>query len=267
MNDPSFSNKVAIVTGASSGVGREIALALAGKGAKLVLAARSAPALEDLAKAIHSGGASALVVPTDVTHKEQVNHLIEETMRCFGRVDLLISNAGQYIRSPIAQITPGLIEQSMSVNFYGALYAILAVLPVMQKQRAGHIVLVLTMDVKTPIVQDAPYVAAKSALSGFGEVLRQELYGSGIHVTEVYPGRIDTPMISDLRFSSVSPKMDPGSVARTIISGIEKRKQRIILPFQANLLILINSLSPSLADKLARDFHLQGWTIEEPKKQ
>lgn len=267
MNDPSLSNKVAIVTGASSGVGREVALALARKGVKLVLASRSAAALEELAMEIHSDGGNALVVPTDVTHQEQVNHLIEETVRCFGRVDLLISNAGQYIRSPIARITPGLIDQSMSVNFYSAVYAILAVLPVMQKQRAGHIVLVLTMDVKTPMVLDAPYAAAKSALSGFGEVLRQELYGSGIHVTEVYPGRIDTPMISDLRFSSVSPKMAPAFVARAILSAIEKRKKRVILPFQANLLILINLLSPSLADKLARDFHLQGWTIEEPNKQ
>jgi NADP-dependent 3-hydroxy acid dehydrogenase YdfG len=104
MNDLSFSNMVAIVTGASSGIGREIALALAEKGARLVLAARSVGALEELAEKVRDGGGEVLVVPTDVTLQAQVNHLVEETVRCFGRVDLLISNAGQYIRSPVSQI-------------------------------------------------------------------------------------------------------------------------------------------------------------------
>ena len=267
MNDPSFSNKVVIVTGASSGLGCELALALAQKGARLALAARSTTALEGLAQKIRSTGAQALAVPTDMTNREQVDHMVSETVQHYVRVDVLISNAGQYIRSPIAQVTPDLLARSMAVNFYGAVYAVLGVMPVMQKQASGHIALVLTMDVKTPMVQDAPYVAAKSALSGFGEVLRQELKGSGIHVTEIYPGRIDTPMISHLRFSWVSPKMDPSYVAGAILSGIARRKQRIILPSQANLLNLINFLSPSLADRLAREFHLQGWSMEEPDRQ
>src|SRR5512133_3480601 len=108
MNDSSFSNKVVIVTGASRGIGCEIALALAKKGARLVLAARSVGALEELAQKTQSNGAETLVVPTDMTDQEQVSHLVNETVRRFGRVDVLISNAGQYIRSPISQLTPGL---------------------------------------------------------------------------------------------------------------------------------------------------------------
>jgi NADP-dependent 3-hydroxy acid dehydrogenase YdfG len=251
--------KVAIVTGASSGVGWETARLLAERGARVVLAARSVQPLERLEKLIRDLGGEALAVTTDVTQPDQVSHLVQAALSQWGQIDILVANAGQYVRSPIASLSPGVMEGSLAVNFYGGLYPILDVLPSMLARKSGHIVLNLTMDVKTPLPGDAPYVAAKSALSGLGDVLRQELHGSGIQVTEVYAGRIDTPMVAHMRFPSISAKMPPQQVARAILKSIERRPAEIILPAQANLLNIIHFISPSLAGWAARVFNLQGW--------
>jgi short-subunit dehydrogenase len=257
-----FKGKVVIITGASSGIGWETARLLASRGARIVLAARTAQALEKLAQTIQITGGEALVIPTNVTQVDQVNHLVAQTLSHWGQVDILIANAGQYIRAPIASLTRPIVEQSMSVNFYGGLNPILAVLPHMQARHTGHIVLVSSMDAKSPIPGDAPYVAAKYALSGFGDVLRQELNGTGIHVTTLFPGRVDTPMLNNLRVPAISAKISPQAVARAIVSGIERHQIEIILPFQAHFLNLLHFLAPSLSDWASRVFHLQGWEEE-----
>ncbi len=254
-----FMNKVAIISGASSGVGRETAHLLAKRGAHVVLAARSTAKLEQLAREITMKGGETLVVPTDITQKEQVDNLINTTLDHWGQVDILVANAGQYIRCPTYELTPQIMEQSMAVNFYGSLYQVLAVLPHMRTRHSGHIVLMLTMDVKTPLPLDAPYVAAKSAMSGFADVLRQELHGSGIYLSALYPGRIDTPMIANLNFPFISAKIPPEAVARAILKCIEHHKVRLMLPAQVHLLNTLNFFSPSIADLAVRHFHLEGW--------
>ncbi len=259
MSNNKIVGKVAIITGASSGVGWETARLLAARGARVALAARSVEKLMGLEKLICESSGEALAVPTDVSQADQVKRLVQTVVTHWGPVDILLANAGQYVRAPVAGLAPGVMEGSLAVNFYGGLYPILEVLPSMQARKSGHIVLNLTMDVKTPLAGDAPYVAAKSALSGLGDVLRQELYGTGIQVTAVYAGRIDTPMVAAMRFPSISAKMPPQQVARAIVKGIERRPAEIILPAQANLLNLIHFLSPSLAGWTARAFHLQGW--------
>jgi short-subunit dehydrogenase len=252
-------NKVAIVTGASSGIGRATALALAGEGAHVALAARSASALHEVAQAIRALGQEALAVPTDVIRPDQVERLVTETLAHWKRVDILVANAGAYVRCPIPDLTVAEVERSMAVNFYGALYAILAVLPHMLSQKSGHLVLVSSMDAKKGIPLDAPYVAAKFALAGFGEVLRQELHGSGVHVTTVFPGRVDTPMIATLQVPWISAKIPPETVARAIVRAIHRRQPEVIVPFQARALVYLNTLSPRLGDWIARLFHLEGW--------
>jgi NADP-dependent 3-hydroxy acid dehydrogenase YdfG len=252
-------DKVAIVTGASSGIGRATALALAGEGAHVALAARNATALHEVARAIRALGQEALVVPTDVTQQDQVEQLLGETLACWERVDILVANAGAYVRCPISDLTVAEVERSMAVNFYGTLYAILAILPHMLDQKSGHLVLVSSMDAKKGLSPDAPYVAAKFALAGFGEVLRQELYGSGVHVTTVFPGRVDTPMIATLQVPSISAKIPPEAVARAIVRAIHRRQPEVIVPFQARALLYLNTLSPRLGDWIARLFRLEGW--------
>jgi len=256
-------NQTAIVTGASSGIGRVTALALAERGVYVALASRNAAALNDLAREVESLGSCALVMPTDVTCKEQVDSLVQETLARWGKVDILVANAGEYVRSPVREITIAMLERSMAVNFYGQVHAALAVLPGMLARKSGHIFLMTSMDAKTGIPPDAPYAAAKYATSGFGGVLRQELHGSGVAVTIVYPGRIDTPMIAGLNFPWISPKLPPEAVARAIVRALRRRPAEIILPFQAVLLHYLNVFSPKLADWITRSYRLQGWSPEE----
>jgi NAD(P)-dependent dehydrogenase (short-subunit alcohol dehydrogenase family) len=254
-----FEKKVAIVTGASLGIGRATALALAEQGACVALASRNSEALSALAKELKRQGREVLVITTDVTQRDEVEALVQEVVAQWGRVDILISNAGEYIRAPITDLDPATIQRSLDVNFFGGVYCVKAVLPHMLRQKSGHIVFVTSMDGKIGLPPDAPYVSAKFALTGFCEVLRQEVRDQGISVTNVLPARVDTPMIENLRFSWISPKLAPESVAKAILMGIRKRKPIVILPPGAKLLYYINVFAPTLSDRLARLFHLEGW--------
>ncbi len=254
-----FRDQVAIVTGGSRGIGRATALALAREGAHVALAARTASDLQTTAEEVRALGHEALAVPTDVTHREEVNRLVTETVTRWGCVDILVANAGAYIRSPVTELTVEAIEHSIAVNFYGALYAVLSVQPQMLKQNSGHIVLVASMDAKKGLPLDAPYVAAKSALAGFGEVLRQELHGSGVAVSTIFPGRVDTEMIDQLAVPAISGKIAPEDVATTIVHAIQRRRPEVIVPLRARLLHYVNVLSPRLGDWIVRQFRLEGW--------
>lgn len=259
ISQPPLLDKIAIVTGASSGIGRAVAVELARAGAHVALGARNVPALQATAEAVKALGRETLVIPTDVTQVAQVNYLVAETLGRWGRVDILVANAGDYIRARIVDLQIADMERSLAVNFYGSLYAILAVLPHLQQQHSGHIVVVSTMDSKKGLPLDAPYVAAKFALTGFAEVLRQELHGTGISVSTILPGRVDTPMIATLRVPWVSAKISAEAVARATLRAIRLRQPEVILPPQASLLHYLNVLSPHMGDWAARFFHLEGW--------
>ena len=259
MKKSDFSGKVAIVTGASSGIGMATALALAKRRVKVTLAARRCDLLQHLAQQIEEMGGEALPITTDISSRDHVRGMVMATLKKWDQVDMLISNAGQYIRAPISDMTFYELEQSMAVNFYGGVYAIMEVLPHMLARRSGHIVLVSSIDAKKPLPIDAPYVAAKCALSGFGEVLRQELHGSGVYASTVYPGRVDTGMIDDLKVPWISRKIPPEAVTAAILTAIERKKPEVMLPFQAGLLVYTNLFFPRFADWIARVLRLEGW--------
>ena len=255
-----FQDKVAIVTGASSGIGRATAIALAGQGACVALASRNGEALSALAEELRERGRKVTVIPTDVTERKQVGAMVREVLAQWRRVDILISNAGEYVQGAITDLDPSTIQHSLDVNFFGGVYCIKAVLPHMLKQKSGHIVAVTSMDGKIGIPPDAPYVSAKFALTGFCEVLRQEVRDNGISVTNVLPGRVDTPMIEHLRFSWITAKVSSEKVALEILNAIRKRKPIVIIPPAAKLLYYINVFAPTLSDRLTRLLHLEGWT-------
>jgi NADP-dependent 3-hydroxy acid dehydrogenase YdfG len=259
MAERSLYKKIAIITGASSGIGRATALALAEAGACIALVGRNEHHLHEVAAAVRSLGGEAITLPADITRQDQVNLFVKKTLEQWGRVDILVSNAGQYIRAPVEEMSLGSLEQSMAVNFYGHVYAIQAVLPTMLHQKSGQILLVSSMDAKKGLPNDAPYVSAKFALSGFGEVLRQEVRGRGVAVTTIFPGRVDTPMIANLKVPWISAKVSPEVVANAIVSAAKRRPAEVILPFQARLLYLLNVVAPRLADTIVRVFRLEGW--------
>jgi NAD(P)-dependent dehydrogenase (short-subunit alcohol dehydrogenase family) len=256
-------DKVAIITGASSGIGRATALALARQGARVVLAARRQAELEAVAREVWALGREALVVATDVAEQAQVERLVAETLRCWGQVDLAVASAGVYVRKAVAGLTADLVEVSMRVNFYGALYLVLATLPHLRAQGSGHIVLVSSMDGKKGIPPDGPYVMAKFALAGLGDVLRQELHGTGVDVSIIFPGRVDTPMIANLEVPWISAKIPPEAVARAILGAVRHRRAEVIVPFQARLLLYLDWLSPRLGDWAVRFFRLEGWEDDD----
>ena len=262
MTHKTLHGQVAIVSGASGGIGRATALALAAEGARPVLAARNEERLRAVAAEIETSGGEALVVPTDVARREQTEHLVREALDRWGRVDVVVANAGQYIRCPVRELSAEVVERSLAVNFYGGLHLALAALPSLLAQGRGHLIFVTSMDGKKGIPPDAPYVAAKFALTGLAEVMRQELRGSGIAVTTVLPGRVDTPMIADLQVPWISAKIPPEAVARAIVRAVYHPKPEVIVPRLAKMLVYLNTLSPRLGDWAVRAFRLEGWATE-----
>lgn len=256
---------IAIVTGASSGIGRATSLALAAEGCHIALAARTVPALEAGAEEIRRMGRQALVIPTDVTRPEEVERLVATTQDPWGRVDIAVAAAGIYVRRPVVDLTVADVERSMATNFYGVLHLVLAILPVMRQQRRGHLVLISSVDGKKGIPPDTPYVVAKFAVVGLGEMLRQELREWGIHICTVCPGRVDTPMIAHIEVPWISAKIPPQRVARAIVRAIRRRQPEVILPAQAKLLVYLNALFPRIGDWGVRFFHLEGREISPPR--
>lgn len=259
MKDKYFQDKTVIITGASSGIGRDTAVEMAKRGALVALAARRQHLLEEVAAEINAFGRESLVIPTDVTDLSQIELMVKEVVNKWGRINILISNAGQYIREPIEKLTIETVHRSMQVNYYAGVNAIIAALPYMRAQKDGHIVVVTSMNGKIGVPPDAPYVSAKFALTGFATVLRQELHGTGIYVSNILPGRVETPMIDELRVPWISAKISSESVAQAIIRAIRKRQPEVIIPHRAILFYYLYALSPRASDWVSRRFKLDGW--------
>ncbi len=247
---------VAIVTGASSGIGRQTALLLARKGVRVVLAARNARLLEECAQEIRSGGGSTAVLPTDVTDPAGIRALVKESMAQWGRIDLCVCCAGAYIRGRIQDATREDLEASIRVNYLGSALLVREVLPHMLARGSGHVVAVTSVDGKKGLPLDGPYVAAKAAMTGFMDVLRQEF---GVGVSTVLPGRVDTPMIARLRVPLVSAKISAARVARAVVRAIEADRAEIVIPFAGpKTLIVVSALCARAGDFLTRLFRLEG---------
>jgi short-subunit dehydrogenase len=259
MADKFLGGKVAIVTGASSGIGKAIALRLAEQGSIVVLAARRVELLQAVAQEIRLQGHQALVVPTDVTSQSDVKALIQQTVAQYNRLDILVTSSGQYFRSYVAEMKLTDLEHSFGVNFYGAVACILEALPIFLDQHYGHIIVINTLDSQTPIPRDCPYISAKFALRGFCEVLRQELYGTGVYISTLYPGRIDTPMIENLKVPLISAKIPADDVAKAAIKALRNHPYQVIVPNQGKLLYYLYFFAPRFAEYLIRRFHLEGW--------
>jgi NADP-dependent 3-hydroxy acid dehydrogenase YdfG len=189
--------KVAVITGGGSGVGKAVALSFLAEGAKVVIAGRDGARLTAVADEANAGG-NLLTVPTDVTSPAQCASLIETATAAFGRVDILVNNAGTNIKNrTIRELTPESWDMMIRTNLDGAFYCTKAVLPQMFDRKDGVIVNVVSVAGKraNPL-GGASYVAAKFGMGGLGMVLSNEEKDSGVRVSNVYPGEIDTPILS-----------------------------------------------------------------------
>lgn len=257
-----FRDKVVLITGASSGIGRATALIFAQLNAKVILASRNEEKLESLRQEIEANGGQGLVIKTDVSSFDDTQKMVMTSILKWGKIDILIANAGVYVKDITGEINLESFQESLNINFFGVLHAIKSVLPEMKRQGNGHIVIVNSLDAKKGIIGDSPYVASKSALDGFGDVLRQELKWDGINLISIYPARVDTPMIENIRVPWISPKISPIKVAKAIVKGIKRNRAIITVPSSNFFLGSLNNISPRLLDWVYLKLRIEGLNVK-----
>ncbi|MDP4531296.1 SDR family oxidoreductase [Marinobacter salarius] len=196
--------KVVVITGASSGLGEASARLLSEQGAKVVLGARRLKRIERLASEIKDGGAEAIAVETDVTDQKQVNALVEAAIKQYGRVDVMLNNAGLMPHSPLERLKTDDWDRMIDVNIKGVLYGIAAALPHMQKQKSGHIINVSSVAGHLVTPGGAVYCATKHAVRAISEGLRQEVKPYNIRSTIVSPGAVATELPDSITEKDVS---------------------------------------------------------------
>lgn len=186
--------KVIVITGASSGLGEAAARHLSAQGAIVVLGARRADRIQSLAEELNNKGGKALALATDVTKHEQVKALVDAAMQTYGRIDVLINNAGLMPQSPLDRLKLEEWNQMIDVNIKGVLYGIAAALPYMKEQKAGHIINVSSVAGHKVRAGGAVYAATKHAVRVISEGLRQEVKPYNLRTTIISPGAVDTEL-------------------------------------------------------------------------
>lgn len=201
-------NKVVIITGASSGIGKATAMKLAKEGASVVLCARSEDELKKLKDKIENNGGKALVVKTDVTQPADFENAVSQTLEKYGTVDVLINNAGLMPLSYIEKLKTDEWEKMIDVNIKGVLNGVAAILPTMRKNKSGHIINISSSAAHNYFPGGAVYSATKIAVKMFSEGLRKELAPQyGINVTSIEPGAVDTSLFETITDEDIKEKL------------------------------------------------------------
>jgi short-subunit dehydrogenase len=252
-----IAEKVIIITGASSGIGRETALILAREGAKLVLVARRPEPLEKVRSELAVTGASILVLSLDLKRREDVERMVKVTRERFGRIDVLINNAGFGFFGTVENTPPSVVKDIFALNFEAALYATQLVIPVMRAQKSGQIINISSVAGKRGLPLSGIYCATKFALDGLTQSLRLELKDSGIDVSLVNPAATDTAFFGNIRRGDVVGKFkpmgyvqSPWAVAAAIVSCIRNPKLEVYPHRISRLIVWLNAVVPSLVDKV-----------------
>jgi NADP-dependent 3-hydroxy acid dehydrogenase YdfG len=199
--------KVVVITGASSGLGEATARLLSAQGASVVLGARRADRLKSLADELIRSGGKALAVTTDVTHREQVKKLVDTAVQSFGRVDVMINNAGLMPQSLLEHLKIDEWDRMIDVNIKGVLYGIAAALPYMKQQKAGHIINVSSVAGHKVGPGGAVYAATKHAVLALSEGLRQEVKPYNVRTTVISPGAVATELPNSVTDAAVGERI------------------------------------------------------------
>lgn len=255
-------DKVVLITGGSAGFGRSLAGVYAQAGAKLVLAARDANRLDATVRDLRRENAEVCGVPTDVTDDQQVSALIAQTVSQFGRIDVLVNNAGRSTRGRVVDTTPEQFQELLELNFLSTVRCTRAALPHLIASR-GHLVNVGSLAAKTVTRYLGAYPASKFPVAAYSQQLRLELMAEGVHVLLVCPGPIAredagqryATEAADLPDSAKRPGggvrirgLDPLVVSHRILKACESRQPELILPAKARWLLAIAALSPRMGD-------------------
>jgi NAD(P)-dependent dehydrogenase (short-subunit alcohol dehydrogenase family) len=256
-----FRDNSVVLTGASSGIGRELALQLAAQGARLTLAARGAAALEEVAATCRARGAVAVAVPTDVAEEEQCRALVERAVAEHGRLDTLILNAGISMWALFEELTTlRPLEEVLRVNYLGSVYPTFYALPHLKASR-GRIVGVASLTGKTGVPTRSGYAASKHAMAGFFDTLRIELAPRGVSVTMAYPDFVATPIRqrafgADGEPLGASPVqegkvMSAATCARLILAAAGERRREVVMGLRGKVGLWLKLVAPGLIDRIA----------------
>lgn len=250
-----IAGRTAIVTGASSGIGRATAIELANKGANVVLAARSRDKLEALADEMGGSAHQTLVVPADVTERFSVEALVRRTVEEYDAVDILVNNAGMGLYAPITGGSLENMRRLFDVNYFGAIHCMQAVVPYMLSQGGGHIVNVASVAGKISPPYMGTYAATKHALVAASDALRAELAGTGVNVTTIYPGLTQTSfteaMLQEVEVPSIPPIVrwvDASTVARRIAQAIRWNLRDVYVSPEDVAAVGLNAIAPQVMD-------------------
>lgn len=261
MKTTTFKNQVVIVTGASSGIGKALSLQLASEGAFLSLAARNADRLERLVEECQELGGEAIAVPTDVAQEEQCQGLIEETVRQFGRIDMLVNNAGFSLVGKFDELPSlELFQRVMSVNFNGIVQCTYYALPYL-KDTCGRVVNVASLGGKLAIPYNTTYISSKFAVTGFSDSLRMELQKVQVSVTVIYPYWVVTEFHERLldkngqvrgpegRAIYTKKTMSAEQCANIIIKAAKQRKREVVMR-PGTIASWLKLIAPNVLDKI-----------------
>ena len=249
---------VAVITGASSGIGRATAQLFAGRGACVVLAARGLPALEATAAEVEAAGGQALVVQTDVTQVEQVQALAVAALERFGRIDTWVNGASVATYGDLIDVPTADIAQTVQINLMGQVHGLKAALTVMRAQGRGTVIAISSGLGARAVPLQAPYCASKRAVIALMESVRmeEERAKSGVRLTTVLPSSVNTPLFDHalstmgVRPAPVPPTYQPEVVARAIVFAATHPRRDVYVGAAARQLDLLERLSPALTDRL-----------------
>jgi len=274
MNGPHSSNRVAVVTGASAGIGRATALAFARHGWSVGLLARSQDRLTAAVDEIHRIGGRAIAVQTDVADASAVEAAARKIVSAFGRIDVWVNNAMVTVYSPVAEITPDEVKRVTDVTYLGQVHGTLAALRQMREQGEGTILQVGSTLAYRSIPLQSAYCAAKAAVRGFTDALRSELHhdGSPVRLTMVHLPAVDTPQFDwarnrlSRRLQPVPPIHDPDPVAEAIVGAAVDAPRELWVGTPTIKAILGNLVMPGILDRLAADRAWNGQMTDEPAR-
>jgi short-subunit dehydrogenase len=247
-----------LITGASQGIGRALALAAAGRGAKVLAAARSAPLLEELSRDPRPGGGALETVQADVTSADDRRRMVEAALRHFGGLDVLVNNAGIGATGHFAEAAPERLRDIMEVNFFGLTETTRVFLPLLREGVTPAIMNISSIVAKFGMPGRSEYSASKFAVQGFSEALRAELDKDGIDVLVVCPGLTQTNFSQNMIERNSRMQLDhlrgmtSETVAEEVLKSLERGRHDVNLTFQGRLLVFVSRFFPRLADSIAR---------------
>ncbi|ARS34308.1 SDR family oxidoreductase [Pontibacter actiniarum] len=252
-------NKVVLITGGTSGIGKALAFAFGRAGAKVVVSGRNQQNLSSTSQELAAAGIDNLALNADVSVEEQCQRMVQETVDKYGRLDVLINNAGISMRALFEDLDLNVIRQVMDINFWGTVYSTKYALPYI-KQAKGSVIGISSIAGYRGLPARTGYSASKFAMHGFLETLRTELLHSGVHVLLACPGFTasnirNTALAANGQQQGETPReeekmMSAEEVADRILQATIKRKRDLVMTTQGKLAVWVNKLFPSLADKL-----------------